>query len=129
MKLTNREIVNIINNIQGITTKKLPIKLSFAIQKNIKKLEEAAKEYDEARKRILEDNAEKDEDGKPVIEDNQYKIIDTEKNTKEILELLDFENEVEIHTIDLSMLEQCDLERFDSLTGTEVGLLSFMINE
>lgn len=129
MKLTNREIVNIINNIGGITTKKLPIKLSFAIQKNVRKLEEVAKEYDEARKKILEDNAEKDEDGKPVIEDNQFKIIDTEKNTKEILELLDFENEVEIHTIDLSMLEQCDLERFDSLTGTEVGLLSFMINE
>ena len=36
MKLTNREIVNIINNIGGITTKKLPIKLSFAIQKNVR---------------------------------------------------------------------------------------------
>lgn len=129
MKLTNREIVNIINNIGAITTKKLPIKLSFAIQKNVRKLEEVAKEYDEARKKILEENAEKDEDGKAVIEDNQYKIADTEKNTKEILELLDFENEVDIHTVDLSMVEQCDLEHFESLTGTEVGLLSFMINE
>ena len=129
MKLTNSKIKEIALQINGIVDKKLPIKLSFALQKNIKKIADAEKEYEEARKKILEDNAEKDEDGKAIIEDDRYKILDMDKLTKELTELLEIENEVDIHEVDISVLDQLDSDRFDTLTTRELALLDFMIKE
>ena len=129
MKLTNNKIKEIALQINGITDKKLPIKLSFALQKNIKALASAEKEYEEARKKILEDNAEKDEDGKPIIEEDRYKINDMDKVTNDIVELLNIEVDLDIHEVGIEVLEQCDLDRYDTLTPRELALLEFMIKE
>lgn len=45
MKLTNRRIVNDANFLGALNNKQLPIKVSYAISKNISKLESELKIY------------------------------------------------------------------------------------
>ena len=54
MKITNRQIVNIYNKIGAIRNKNLPIKLGFAINRNMKAMETIAESYSAEQKKILD---------------------------------------------------------------------------
>lgn len=49
MKLTNRKIVNDANLLGNLTHKQLPIKVSYAIAKNISKIEKELEIYNKER--------------------------------------------------------------------------------
>lgn len=129
MKLKNSEIVRIFNRIGEVKKKRLPVRLGFAINRNVSSLESVAMDYDKARKEIIMKYCVKDENGNPVIEGDEYVLSDRKSYGEEMTELLRIENEVQMHTVSFEEIEKCDFEKFDSLTPEELDLLTFMIEE
>lgn len=127
MKLKNRDIVNFINGCAVLRTKKLPIKIGYAINRNIIILSEAAEAYNVAREKIIEEHTEKDSEGKPVVKDNSYVFKDTQRFNKDLEELLGIDTEVNLHTISEKDIEKCDDSRYDALTLADLDTLCVMI--
>lgn len=127
MKLSNERIVNDANVLGAISQKNLPIKVSYAIAKNIAKIEAEIKVYNKERQKLIEKYSVKDEEGKPLIEDNSIKIAPEhiEDWNRDIKELLEIENEIDIHKIQLHTLinSNCDF------TPAELMLIDYMIEE
>ena len=128
MKITNREIVKIFNGIRTIEEKKLPVKLGFAINKNVKAMG-IAEAYDAERTKILDKYGQKDEDGQLEISGDEYVLTDKKAYAAEMNELLGIESELQVHTVTLDEIEKCDTEKFDALTPGELEILEFMIEE
>lgn len=127
MKLKNRDIVNFINGCAVLRTKKLPVKIGYAINRNIIILSEAAEAYNSAREKIIEEHTEKDSEGKPVVKDNSYVFKDTQRFNKDLEELLGIDTEVNLHTISEEDIEKCDDSRYDALTLADLDTLCVMI--
>lgn len=129
MKITNREIVFISKGILEIRKKKLPIRIGFALTKNISELSGLSQCYEESRLAIIDKYAEKDENGVKIVENGKFIFSDQEKLMEEITELLSIENEVNIHKVSIADLERCDEDGFDSLSPDDLEVLDFMITE
>lgn len=129
MKIKNSEIVRIFNQIGEIKKKRLPVRLGFAINRNVSSLESVAMDYEKARREIFLKYCKKDENGNPVIEGDEYVLSDRKSYGEEMKELLRIEDEVQVHTVSFEEIEKCDLDKFDSLTPEELELLTFMIEE
>lgn len=127
MKLKNRDIVNFINGCAVLRAKKLPVKIGYAINRNIIILSEAAEAYNIAREKIIEEHTEKDSEGKPVVKDNSYVFKDTQRFNKDLEELLGIDTEVNLHTISEKDIEKCDDSRYDALTLADLDALCVMI--
>lgn len=127
MKLKNRDIVNFINGCAVLRAKKLPVKIGYAINRNIIILSEAAEAYNVAREKIIEEHTEKDSEGKPVVKDNSYVFKDTQRFNKDLEELLGIDTEVNLHTISEKDIEKCDDSRYDALTLSDLDTLCVMI--
>lgn len=127
MKLKNRDIVNFINGCAVLRAKKLPVKIGYAINRNIIILSEAAEAYNVAREKIIEEHTEKDSEGKPVVKDNSYVFKDTQRFNKDLEELLGIDMEVNLHTISEKDIEKCDDSRYDALTLADLDTLCVMI--
>nr|CAJ1762967.1 hypothetical protein AUSP0088_00059 [uncultured phage] len=127
MKIKNSQIVNFINGVMNLKEKKLPIKLGYAITRNIKIMDPAATSYEEERYKILGKYAEKDDSGKFKVEDGSYIISDISRYEREMDELLGIENEMQLHTVTIEEIEKCDLEQFDSLSIQDITLLDMMM--
>lgn len=125
MKLSNKKMIEFAK--VDFASKKLPVKLAYALSLNIEAIRGALKVYDGQRMKLVEEYAKKDTDGKPVIEDNNFVVEDMAKWMAAIDELLATEAEVTITTITLDDLEKCDSPDFDSLSVEELALMNFMI--
>ena len=127
MKLSNERIVNDANVLGAISQKNLPIKVSYAIAKNIAKIEAEIKVYNKERQKLIDKYSVKDEEGKPLIEDNSIKIAEehVEEWNRDIKELLAIENEVDIHKFHIDKLinSNCDM------SPAELMLIDYMIEE
>lgn len=126
MKLSNRTIINTINAIGGARERALPIKASYAISKNLLKLEKEVEAYNLEREKLLKKYAEKDEEGEIKADElGNIKFVKKykEKWNKEISELLDIEVEVDIHKFDLSVLDNVEM------SVQELMAIDFMIQE
>lgn len=128
------EVQSTLEGLYKIATKNLPVKVSYAIAKNIKVLNEEYKTIDEQRIKLCEKYADKDDDGKAVMEKKGekefYKFSDGNevKMNDEYKELLEEEAELDIHTVDITEFEKCDMsDRYDILTPAEYANLEFMI--
>lgn len=129
MKIKNSQIVNIFNHIGEVKEKNIPVKIGFAINKNIALLNSSARAYEEERKKILDKYGEKDENGNPKVIDGEFAIKDHEQYSKELGDLLGIENDIPVHTLPIEEFEKCDNEKFDSLTPNDLSVLEFMIEE
>ena len=127
MKLSNERIVNDANVLGAISQKNLPIKVSYAIAKNIAKIEAEIKVYNKERQKLIEKYSVKDEEGKPLIEDNNIRIAPehVEDWNGDIKELLAIENEIDIHKFHIDELinSKCDM------SPAELMLIDYMIEE
>lgn len=121
MKLTNNMIYKYAKNLVDAFNdkdQKLPIKINFYLQKNKNILLEKAQEIEEARINIAKEYGELDS------QNGQY-IIPPEKMgevQKELIDLFDLEQEVEIYTI--------DIDKFDdnlSITTAQMEAIMFMV--
>ena len=126
MKLSNRKILNDAQRLGEITQKSLPVKVSYAIAKNISKIQAELNTYNTEKEKLIEKYSQKDAEGKPIIsEDNQIKLQEEhlEDWNKDINELLGIENEIDIHKFNINSLEGC------CMTSAEIMLIEYMIEE
>lgn len=129
MKISNRQLIKIFNGIASVKRKQLPVKIGFAINKNISAMEGAAEAYTAEQRKILDKYCEKDEFGQFRTDGDEYVLTDRKTYGEEMNELLGIENEIQIHTVNLDEIEKCDSEKFDALTPDELSLMEFMIEE
>lgn len=129
MKLTNSKIVNDVAFLSELSKKQgLPIKVSYAIAKNIKAIENELNIYNSERQKLLDKYCVKDEKGKNKIdENNQLKISDENLSdwNKSINELLDIEINIDIHKFSKDELFNSNCE----MTPSELILIDYMIEE
>ena len=129
MRLTLKEISDKYQTISSITSKKLPIKLSYAISKNMVVLESEAKVIDDNRIKLAQTYAEKNEDGTPKIIDHSYVISDLESFNKELNEYYKSETDIEVCKIYSNELDKLDDPRYDVLSPSEIMALQFMFED
>ena len=126
MKLRNSQILSFLNTYAEMKIKKLPVKLGYAVKKNVSAVRPASEAYSAEREDILSRYAQKDENGQYLVNDDCYVIPDQEGYAKDIEELLKIETEVEIQKVTVDILEKCDDPRYDALTIEELTALEFM---
>lgn len=112
-----------------IAAKKLPIKLSYAISKNITILVPEAKIIDDNRIKLAQTYADKNEDGTPMIIDNSYHINDIESFNKELIEYYRTEIDLDICKASISDLDKLDDPKYDALSPSEIMSLQFMLED
>ena len=123
MKLTNNEIYNYANALSqefGTSASiKLPIKVNFFLQKNIKALVEAATDIENSRIAIAQEYGVLNEDG----ESYQIPPEKIEDASKELNDLFNLEQDIPI--------KKFNLEDFNNieLTTAQMSALLFMIKD
>lgn len=132
MKITNRQVIEFVNSVSAnkLASKRLPVKVAYAISRNLNKMNNIITSYETARKTLLDQYAEKDEEGKAKVKDGNYVIQEDQKQafSDEMKELLEVENEIDLHTINMDEVEKCDTDKYDSLTTADLMTLDIMIN-
>lgn len=129
MKMKNSEIVAFLNICAGLKQKHLPVRLAYAIKKNMSAVQEAAAAYMAEREELVARYAKK-ENGKYLEENGCYIMDDKAGFEKDMEELLGIETEVEIHTVSVSVVEKCDDDpKYDALTMEELDVIVYMLTE
>ena len=122
MKLTNQQIftyANILSQVVNDSEQKLPVKVNFYLQKNKNLLLKLAQDIEKARLDIAEANGKLDsEKGQYSIDPDKIEIVQ-----KELIDLFNLEQEVEIYTIDINSLDDSLI-----LTTGQMEALMFMID-
>lgn len=127
MKLSNEKILNDAPRLNAISRKELPIKASYAIAKNLTKIEAELSVYNKERLKLIDKYAQKDEAEKVVADANGQIVIKPECKedwNREIQELLAIENDVAIHKFKVSDLKDCDI-----LSPSDLMLIDYMIED
>lgn len=123
IKITNINMVNGLNTLAVLAGAKLPIKISYAVKKNIEIIARELKTYEEERESLINKYGSKDGEGKIRIENNKYIIDDLENFNKDIYELQSIENEIETFDISLDLLLNSNIE----LTTAELTSIEFLL--
>lgn len=128
MKLTNKVLINSINTLSKLNNMELNIKISYAIAKNINKLEKELEVYNNEKKKLIEKYSIKDEKGDIKVNDDgtvniqEDKVQDWNININELGEI---ENEIDLYFINIDDLLKCNC----NITPSEINSISYMIEE
>lgn len=124
MIVKNEKLINSVGVLSKLNNMDLNIKVSYAIAKNINKIEKELEVYNKEKAKLIDKYGEKDEEGKLKTDENgNIKIIDTENWNKDFKELLEIENEIDIHKINEEDLFKCDNA---NITPAELMLVDYM---
>lgn len=126
MKLSNVSILNDLTRLSQIAQKELPVKVSYAIAKNLSKLESELKIYNKEREKLIEKYSVKDEKGKMIVDENSQIKIQPEQMenwNKDLKELLDIENEIDIRQFSIEALNGYNM------SASDLMLIGYMIIE
>lgn len=122
MKLTNQEIYEKATEITvafSNETKYIPVKLNFAIQKNLSVLSRLKEEIENNRVKIASEYGKLNSEGTQFIIEKENR----EKVEQELNDLFTMEQEIDIRTCSLSQIEGIDL------TMEQMQAIMFMIIE
>ena len=111
---------------------KLPIKLSYAISKNLSVLEKEANLIDDNRIKLAEAYAEKNPDGTPIIDKNKCYVINEAalpSLNKEIAEYYRTITSIDICKANIKELDKLEESRYDALSPAEISALDFMLED
>ena len=128
LNLSNERIVNTINVLGELNNAKLPVKVAYAITKNINKINSELKAYNEEKAKLIDKYAEKDKEGK--LKADEYGNVTLREEyiqdwNRDIAELLSIENEIDIHMINLDDL----LNSNYNISPADLSVIDFMIND
>lgn len=131
MKMTLNDARVRFSNLMELSNKHLPVKLSYAIGKNIIKFKDEVDLSEKKRIELAERYAKKDDKGTPMVENGEYAIetADKEQFKKEVEELLKEEIDVDIRIVSMTAIETVDETRYDALTPAEIVSIDFMMSE
>lgn len=137
MKIKYARKVN--SNMTGLIEKRLPVKVAYAVQKTHKGIQEIIEFSAERQEDLIQTYSKKDENENPlpgkdaegnvnenIVQIDEAKIQDF---VKEMNELENTDIEVSIMYIDISDLDKCDEDKYDSLSPKDMEALSIMIKE
>lgn len=125
-KLSNERMLEDIQKLGEIANRELPVKASYAIAKNISKIEAELKVYDKERKKLIEKYAEKDDKGNVKSDEHGnvvFKEDCKEQWNRDIKELLAIENDIDINKFNINELDGY------KMTPAELMLIDYMIEE
>ena len=124
MRLSYEKILTDIPKLREISRRSLPIKASYAIAKNLKKIENELEIYYKERQKLINKYAEKDDKGE-VKADESGQIIfkDKEGWERDIRELLSIENDIDIHRFSINVLEGYNMR------PAELMIIEYMIED
>lgn len=127
MKITNRELQSKVGILNVLSTKELPVKMSYAIAKNINSINKELKIFDEEKIKIVKQYALKNQDGTLKVENNKYVFREgkEEECNKKYSELLDIEVELELRGINIDDLLNSNI----NFTPSQLIELDFMLLE
>ena len=128
VKLTNERIINTINVLGKLNNAQLPIKVAYAISKNVNRIENEIKVYNTEKAKLIDKYAVKDEEGKLITDEYGNVNIKEEHRedwNRDIKELLSIESEIDIHMIQLDDL----LNSNYNISPSELTAIDFMIND
>lgn len=117
-KFTNRSIVKMINGLNNFkkSNQRRPVRLMYAINQNLNKLEEAIKPFETSRNEIVDKYCQVEESGKIIPLEGNKETVE-----KQLGELLEIEIEVDVSKIAFDVIK--DME----MLGTEFDTIEFMI--
>ena len=122
------EVMELWNALGKVRDKRMPVKISFAISRNISLLTPIVRDVQQQRSGIIQKYIERDPDGKAIIDaDGGAKITDPEVLETELNTLFSEESDVKIRMIPEEAFLDCDNERYDAFTPGEISALSAMI--
>lgn len=127
-KMTNREMQSKVQVLSNISNKQLPVKVSYAIAKNINAINKELKIFEDEKMKIIKEYAVKDEHGNPKIkENNTYEFIEGKEDecNEKYNELLDIEVDLKLRQINVNDLFNSNV----NFTPGELMELDFMIGE
>lgn len=127
MKMTNRDMQGKVQTLSTLANKQLPVKVSYALAKNINTLNKELKIFEEEKMKIIKAYAVKNEHGEPKIKDNKFVFIEgkEEECDKKYNELLDIEVEFDVRTVDINELLNSNL----NFAPSELLEIDFMLAE
>lgn len=124
-----KQIINIYKKLEIFSDKRLPIRISYAISRNMKIAYEICQSFDNSRTELLEKYGAHDENGELVVDGSgRVKLNDSKKFADEIDELLDVEEEINFVKISLDDLQRCDSDNYDPLTPNEITVLDMIVD-
>lgn len=127
VKVSNEKLVNSVGVLSNLSATKLPIKISYAVAKNISKIEAELKVYNAEREKLIEKYSVKDEEGKTKIDNGTINIQEEYLDAwnKEHTELLSIENDIDIHLIPIDEL----LNSMCNIAPSEIIAIDYLIQE
>ncbi|NSB16450.1 hypothetical protein [Clostridium beijerinckii] len=128
MKMTNRELQGKVQVLSMLSNKQLPVKVSYAIAKNINSINKELKICEDEKMKLIKDYAIKDEHGDPKVKDNKFIFPSDEKENEcngKYNELLDIEVEFIVREVNVNELLNSNVE----FSPGELMELDFMIAE
>ena len=137
MKRTLAQIRNDYTVLLAVADKKMPVKLAYAIGRNIDKLSAEVERTEKERIKLCETYADKDADGKPVMtksvidgqEVSGYQITDQDGFGKQLSELYATEIDIDLIQVSEGVLDQLESDRYDPLTPAQIHDLYWMLKE
>ena len=112
----------------GLSQKKMPVKLGFAMSCNLDELTKWVQKVEEQRIDICKKHAKKDDKGEPVIVDDKYDVEDMGALAADVAELMNEDIEIQPRKVSSDLLDLIDTsDKYDALTGDEIGALQYML--
>ena len=123
------EVVNTYTVIKNMSQKKMPIKMSRILTRNMRKMESIVQDFDEDRNKLVEKYGERKEDGSLNYNENGgVKIMDDGFN--ELFEIMNMEVDITYDKLSEQDIERCDSDPgYDKLTKEEVDALEPMLED
>lgn len=130
MKVKNKEIVAFLNGIGALKDKRFPVKVTYAINKNIRAVSGAAEAYNSTFDELRNQYMLKDAEAKLVLDEHgEPKFLEGKKDAfvKELDELREIEVDVNLIMITYSDIEKCDSDRYSTLSVRDMEALDIML--
>ena len=124
--MQNREIIANLCNLNKFSQDKLPVKLTYAIARNIKMLNAAVETFDEIKKKLLDEYAIKDSEGNIEVDEHDSSITvkdgKGEEFSAKVKELLDIDVNINVHMVPFEVVESLNL------SVTDMFAIDFMLD-
>ena len=112
-----------------LADKRLPVKLAYAVGRNLQKLTPEVEISEQQRRKLCTEYADRTEDGEPIMVGGNYRIAEerSEEFQAQIDDLFNTEVDIDIMTVAPAVLDLMDSDRYDPLTPAQVMGIDWMI--
>lgn len=118
MKLTIKQVIEAAPVLKKITSFSMPAKASYNIMRNMRKIEQEIKPFEESRLQLVHKYGKETEPGKVTVAEENLEAF-----YKDVASLLDEEIEVDIRPVKIDQLNEV------KLTPNEMQFIDFIIDK